>query len=95
MASGAVKSIEKASDKLPKLFVIIPCRNEGNFIGNLHLFNPAGYLAISILEQNGLLILTDSGGVQKGAYFFGVPCITLRPKPKGLRLLRQGECGRR
>ena len=51
---------------------------------------PAGFFDISVLEQNAKLVMTDSGGVQKEAFFFEKPCVILRPETEWVEIVNHG-----
>ena len=52
---------------------------------------PAGFIDIISLEKNARLIITDSGGLQKEAYFFEKPCLILRPQTEWVEIIENGN----
>src|SRR5205085_4796507 len=48
-------------------------------LASVRLIPPLGYLDFAALASQSRVIVTDSGGLQKEAYWYGVPCVTLRP----------------
>lgn len=69
------KQIEKFKIKIPE---------------KLKIINPLSYIKMLSLEKNAHTILTDSGGVQKEAYWFSVPCFTLRKETEWVETLKSG-----
>ncbi len=57
---------------------------------NVWVIDPVGYLEMVWLEANCRLVATDSGGVQKEAYFLGKPCVTMRDETEWVELVEAG-----
>ena len=57
----------------------------------IKIISPVSFLEMIALEKNSFLIMTDSGGVQKEAFFFEKPCIILRPETEWIELVTSGS----
>jgi UDP-GlcNAc3NAcA epimerase len=92
-----ITALEQISDDLPVVFPMHP-RTRKRFLelgleapmNRLRVIEPVSYLEMIALQQGAKLIITDSGGVQKEAYFFRVPCITLRDETEWLETVTCG-----
>jgi len=84
--------------RLPVIFSLHPRTREAvrraglpqEAFEHLHLIDPVGYLDMMMLERSARLIVTDSGGVQKEAFFYKVPCVTLREDTEWVELVELG-----
>jgi UDP-GlcNAc3NAcA epimerase len=107
--SDSLKSIFDALEaitlELPIVFPIHPrTKNKLNAIGYnfdtslIKFIEPVGYLEMVYLLQKCELVMTDSGGLQKEAYFFRKLCLTLRQETEWIELIENGYnyiCGRK
>ncbi len=96
-----LKSIFKALDKIGEsINVVLPlhprtqkiiANNNLQYNKNvINIIEPIGYLEMVYLLQNCKLVMTDSGGLQKEAFFFAKPCITLRDETEWVELVQNG-----
>jgi UDP-GlcNAc3NAcA epimerase len=75
--------------------VVFPAhpRTRGRLAGlpaNVSLVEPLGYLDMAALVSQARVLVTDSGGLQKEAYWYGVPCVTARPSTEWVDTVRVG-----
>ena len=96
-----LKSILSALDKIAQneCHVIVPLHPRTRKklsmsisypLNNLVLIDPVSYLDMLLLEKQAKVILTDSGGVQKEAFWFEVPCVTLRNETEWFETVEAG-----
>lgn len=96
--SSIVDELIHLSQSLPVVFPLHPRTRKllqqesmlDRVLGSLTVTQPLGYLEMMALERNAAVIATDSGGVQKEAFFHKVPCVTLRDETEWIELLEKG-----
>jgi UDP-GlcNAc3NAcA epimerase len=64
--------------------------SQGLSLGHVRLVEPLSYLDFAALALQARVIVTDSGGLQKEAYWYGVPCVTARPSTEWVDTVEQG-----
>jgi UDP-GlcNAc3NAcA epimerase len=90
-----VDGLDGAGDELPVVWPVHPrtagaLRRAGLTPGKVRLVSPVGYLDMLRLERGARVVVTDSGGVQKEAFFARVPCVTLRDETEWTELVSLG-----
>jgi UDP-GlcNAc3NAcA epimerase len=95
--AGLLEYLERQARSIPIVFPVHPrtlaaLRNAGLAADRqgIRPVEPLGYLDMCKLLHNAAIVLTDSGGVQKEAYFHRVPCVTLRDETEWVETV---ECG--
>lgn len=86
----ATQGIELVCPLHPRTRAVLANRGMRDWPSNLKLIEPVSYLDMLLLEKTAKLILTDSGGVQKEAYWFRVPCFTLREETEWVETVHSG-----
>ena len=93
--AAVLDHLRKMAREMPVVFPLHPrtraaaCR-AGQVLDGLTTTPPLGYLDMLRLTANAALVLTDSGGLQKEAYFHRVPCVTLRDETEWVETLACG-----
>ena len=96
--AAVVAALEMVAAQYPVVWPLHPrtraiLRRSGqleNLSRSIHLIDPVGYLDMVQFEKFAAVIATDSGGVQKEAFFYRVPCVTLRDETEWVELVDAG-----
>ncbi|MEA5598789.1 non-hydrolyzing UDP-N-acetylglucosamine 2-epimerase [Rivularia sp. UHCC 0363] len=91
--SNIIEALDTISHKTPVVLPLHPRTRK--FLGqkeiqNIQILEPVGYFDMITLLSNCKGVFTDSGGLQKEAYFFHKPCITLRDETEWVELIEHG-----
>ncbi len=93
---GAIlEALDEIAKEIPVILPLHPrtakiIQNSKFKIQHLTIINPVGYLEMVFMLNRCQLVMTDSGGLQKEAFFFKKPCITLRDETEWVELIEQG-----
>ena len=91
---GIVEALNSVSETI--VFPMHPrvkealARVDAQLATHIRAIDPVGYFDMLMLEENARLIATDSGGVQREAYFLGIPCLTLRDQTEWVETTEVG-----
>ena len=100
--TGSLEALERVvtflrrhAEKTPIVLPLHPRTRDaamrwGTPLEGLHVVDPLGYLDMCRLVAGASAVFTDSGGLQKEAYFFGVPCVTLRDSTEWVETIEAG-----
>ncbi len=93
--SNIVEALESIAETTPIILPLHPrtrkaLSEHGLQFSKVTLIDPVGYFDMLLLLNSCKAVFTDSGGVQKEAYFFRKPCITLRNETEWIELVQHG-----
>lgn len=93
--ANVVAALDTVAATLPVVLPLHPrtagrMKAAGLVFDKVRTIPPVGYLDMVALESAAALIATDSGGVQKEAFFYHVPCVTLRDETEWIELVELG-----
>lgn len=95
--SNILEALSKLANESPVVFPLHPRTKErilryglNEYLKKLHVLPPLPYFELCALEKSAKVIITDSGGVQKEAFFYKVPCVTLREETEWIETVDLG-----
>jgi UDP-GlcNAc3NAcA epimerase len=94
--SSIIEGFEKTGSEVPILLPLHPRTRQKMAARDLktkdmiQVIDPVSYFEMIFMLENCTLVMTDSGGLQKEAFFFKKPCITLRDETEWVELVDHG-----